>query len=278
MKMLTCAATRRRLQAYHDEELTLGEQVAVAAHLEWCDGCAGILAELRQLRDALRGSLPGRSAVAPEHELDLREAVINRLRAEDTLSFGAWIRESFDDMHFVYAGVSAMAAALVCIVVTFGMMRFATNEAPDSPAALVKLLNTPGSNLNPVSVSPFVILPRALDEEMWEPAGAESTDAELMLSAIVTREGRVGNLEVLNASSVRWISMGQQEAKAVENLLDVASRARFEPASLAGAPVAVNMVWIVAHTTVRAPKGPLDPALRIGKKSASLHQLAAVHV
>jgi hypothetical protein len=259
MKMLTCAATRRRLQAYHDEELPVSEQIAVAAHLDWCDTCGASLEEMRQLREALRASLPGRFALSPEHEVDLRETVIDRIKAEQTLSFATWLRDSFDDMHFVYAGASAMAAALVCIVVTLGMMRFATNEAPDSPAALVKLLNSPGSDLNPVSVSTLVSLPRALpgiiDEPIWPPPAIGDSDTELMLSAVVTREGRVGNLEVLTASGGQWIASDQQEARTVGNLLNVASRARFEPASLAGAPVAVNMVWIVAHTTVRAGKG-----------------------
>lgn len=35
------------------------------------------------------------------------------------------------------------------------------------------------------------------------------------------------------------------------SLLDVAAAVRFEPASFAGVPVAVNMVWLLAHTTVR---------------------------
>jgi len=34
--------------------------------------------------------------------------------------------------------------------------------------------------------------------------------------------------------------------------MDAVSRARFEPAQVAGLPVAVNMVWLVARTTVRA--------------------------
>ena len=35
------------------------------------------------------------------------------------------------------------------------------------------------------------------------------------------------------------------------------SRARFEPATRKGLPVAVNMVWLVAHTTVRGKHPPL---------------------
>ena len=40
--------------------------------------------------------------------------------------------------------------------------------------------------------------------------------------------------------------------KAVENLMGAMSRARFEPARVDGLPVAMNMVWVVEHTTVRA--------------------------
>ena len=47
MKALTCAATRRRLHAFHDGELTVSEQIAVAAHLDWCDSCARALDEFQ---------------------------------------------------------------------------------------------------------------------------------------------------------------------------------------------------------------------------------------
>ena len=39
-------------------------------------------------------------------------------------------------------------------------------------------------------------------------------------------------------------------------MLGAMSQARFEPARVAGLPVAVNMVWLVAHTTVRGTKAP----------------------
>jgi hypothetical protein len=269
MKMLTCGATRRRLHAYHDEELSIGDQIAVSAHLEWCDRCASALDELRRIRDTLRAAMPGRIALAglsSEEDLALQRTVVNRITAEETLSFGAWAHETFEDMHFVYAGLSAMAAALACGAIMLGMMRFATNERPDSPAAMVRVHGTPGSNLNPVSVSLRLRMPRALDEPIWATPVVDS-DAIFTLSAVVTREGRIGNLEVLNPNGGRWVANDRAEAKAVEDLLGVVSRAQFEPASMAGLPVAVNMVWIVAHTTVRATKDPLDlRALRAAKK------------
>jgi hypothetical protein len=278
MKVLNCAAARRRLNAYHDEELSISEQIQVSQHLEWCDACAASLADLRELRDALRRVMPGRAALASLSDVDevnLQMVVVNRIKAEERLSFGTWVQEAFADMHLVYAGLSAMAAALACVIITVGMMRVATNERPDSTAAMVRLFATPGSNLYPVSASPRVRMPRALDDPIWvTPA---DIDAHFTLSAIVTREGRVGSLEVLNASGGRWVPSDQLEAKAVEELIGTVTRARFEPASIlfepssmAGLPVAVNVVWIVAHTTVRATKSPLDlPAIRAARKTTA---------
>ena len=267
MKALTCGAARRRLDAYHDKELSITDQIAVGSHLEWCDDCAAALDDLRQVRDVLRNSMPGRIALSnlsAEDDLNLQATVVNRLKAEERLSFGVWVQDAFTDMHFVYAGLSAVAAALACVAITLSMMRVATNELPDSTAAMVRTFGTPGSNLNPISVSPRLRLPRALDEPVWvTPVVVD--DSYFTLSAVVTREGRVGNLEVLNSNGGRWIPNDRAEAKAVEDLIGVVSRARFEPASMvlepasmAGLPVAVNMVWIVAHTTVRAIKDPPD--------------------
>jgi hypothetical protein len=52
--------------------------------------------------------------------------------------------------------------------------------------------------------------------------------------------------------------------KAVENLMGAVSRARFEPGRVDGLPAAMNMVWVVEHTTIRAPetKKKLKPSVR----------------
>ena len=114
-------------------------------------------------------------------------------------------------MHLVYAGLSAVAAAIACLAVTLGMMRFATNERPDSIAAMVRMFATPGSNLYPVSASPRVRMPRALDEPIWvTPA---DIDAHYTLSAVVTREGRVGSLEILNSSGRAMDPVGRRRGE-----------------------------------------------------------------
>ena len=58
MKALTCAATRRRLHAFHDHELDVRDQIAVAAHLEWCEECAEQLRELRAIQMTLNALAP----------------------------------------------------------------------------------------------------------------------------------------------------------------------------------------------------------------------------
>ncbi len=255
MKALTCAATRRRLHAFHDEELPIADQIAVSAHLDWCDDCAGTLAELRALGSRLRAAVPGREPLTNEEDTSLQAAVLSRIDAEHAASFTAQLREMFEDMHLVYAGIGATAAACVCLLIMLGMMRYATTERPDSMDAMIKVLASPGSNLNPVSpIQPGIQMPRALDETFSRVTTTNAVtvggDSIIMFAAVVTREGTIDNLALLYPGGGR-VGNGSQP-KAVEDFMDAVSKARFKPARMDGNPVAVNMVWMMAHTTVRA--------------------------
>jgi hypothetical protein len=68
-------------------------------------------------------------------------------------------------------------------------------------------------------------------------------DEVFALAAVLTREGRLVDLEVLRASDWR--------REDLIRLLDAASTARFEPFRNGNATVSVNVVWLVARTTVR---------------------------
>lgn len=270
MKVLACPATRRLLHAFHDEELPISDQIAVGAHLEWCESCASAFADLRRLREALRALTPGREALSHEEEISLQATVVNRIKAERSTSWTVEIREMFEDMHLVYAAGGAVLAAVVCVVVMFSIMQFATGQHPDSFAAMVRLAAPPGSNQNPVKVDGQVRMPRALDEP-FASASSVSGDTAFMLAAVVTREGTIANLELLTPATGRVATPGTDEAKAMAHLLGAVARARFEPARVAGLPVAVNMVWLVTQTTVRAslPLGLTGtPAAK--KRTASL--------
>ena len=74
-------------------------------------------------------------------------------------------------------------------------------------------------------------------------------DSVLALSGTVTSEGRVSNIEINDG--IGGVAMATMDATRLERLVDAAARTRFEPVMKDGSPVAVNMVWFVAHTTVR---------------------------
>jgi hypothetical protein len=240
MKALTCESARRRLQGFHDGELATSDQIAVAAHLDWCDTCAAVLEDLRLIGSILRASTIETVAHAPvtdDERAALRRTVVSRMKAERTFSFASRLRGMFDDMHLVYAGLGSACAMLLCVVSSVSMMRFAT-------------VKSPGSNANPVPIDARVLLPRSLDGAFATLVPA--SDSVFMISAVVTREGTVSNPELLHATNGEPIAPGTAEAKAAESLMENVSRARFEPARVDGQAVAVNMVWLVENTTVRA--------------------------
>jgi len=266
MRPLTCAAARRRLQAYYDGELPVEAQIAVAAHLEWCDRCVEALDDLQSVGDVLREALPGRAALVDDEAAIFPAVVVSRMKAEENVSWRARFQLIFEDGHFVYAAAAAAVAAVVCIVVMVAMMRFANSTPhPNSLAALVDLL-TPGSNRNPVVPRANVQMPKPLDAAFsTNPEIQGDDEAVFTLAGVVTREGRVADLQLVRDAEHALVP-GTDEAKVVANLLDAVSRARFEPASVAGLPVAVNMVWMVAHTTVRGraaePEHVVGPPVR----------------
>ena len=281
MRMLSCAATRRKLDAFHDEELPISDQVSVGAHLDWCDDCASAFAELRFLRTALRAATPGRMTLSREEDARLLAAVVNRVKAERTVSFAAQVQDMFEDMHLVYAGIGAAAAAMVCVVIMLGMMRLAASDRLKSLAAMAGVRSSQGLSLNPILVAPREMMPPVLEprtlDQTFSTLPTGGGDSVIMLAAVVTREGMITNLELLEPDGGRS-APGTSETKAFEDLLGAVSRARFERVwdnthalgkRVAGRPVAVNavnMVWLVEHTTVRAVRA--TPAAK--KRTASL--------
>ena len=83
MRALTCAAARRRLHAFHDGELPISEQIAVAAHLDLCRACAESLADVRVVGDALRVASHLRDELVHQRRLEryLGDDLLDRLAA-----------------------------------------------------------------------------------------------------------------------------------------------------------------------------------------------------
>ena len=49
MTLLTCAAVRRRLNAFYDRELPVPELIAIESHLHGCPPCAAECAEIQRV-------------------------------------------------------------------------------------------------------------------------------------------------------------------------------------------------------------------------------------
>jgi hypothetical protein len=299
MKLLSCASTRRRLQAFHDEELPLGDQIAVSLHLERCVGCAASLEDLQFVSAVIRA---GARAQADSVEcLDLvesgdghgfEESVISRLSAEEGESFGPRFKTMFEDMRLVYAGLCAGVAAIACFVVMFNVMRSVREERnPQSLAAMVKAIGAgKGGHLVPVSaargprgsfMSVVPVVPVVIDARLLMP-GASSTatyaadsDADVVLDqakaefavrGVVTREGRVTAVELVRAGTGEPVDSRTEEARALKNLIGAVARGRYEPASVNGLPVAVNKIWLVPHTTVHGNRAALETPAQVDPK------------
>jgi hypothetical protein len=245
MHVLPCDRVREDLTAYHDGELPMDERVLIQSHLQECVACRLEEQAIMDLGDALRTmavSVPGR---ASHDNGRLTQAVLERIRVEQLHSFGARLRGLFEDMHFVWAGLGASVAMLFCIFASAGVLQAASQEKPDSLAGIISTIASADMN-DPMRLAGAIIENRAL-LDTTEAMQATDEDTELMLSALVTRDGRIQNLELLEQQA-RALHL---KPEVIGAMLEAASRARFEPAQLGGLPVAVNVVWLVTSTTVK---------------------------
>jgi len=264
MKPLNCAATRRRLNAFYDRELAISDQIAVSAHLEWCDECAEALDAMRVVGRIVQNVGHGRMAMTNEEAAAFNAAVVDRVKAERQVSLTTQVQALFEDMHLVYAGAGAAVAALVSIVIMLSMMRFATNERPDSLAAIVNVLATP------LECEPGVDPTASACHERWtgrfqRANESAEQDAVFALESVITRHGRLASLELLRGGRHAATAA---DANLVEGLLDVVSRARLEQAPAPPLSDLGRMVWWVEHATVRATTKPPEDLPLPSKKRA----------
>jgi Putative zinc-finger len=244
-----CASVRRRLPAFHDRELPIHDLITIESHVAGCPACAGELQELRSIGDALRVT----SAPGPvDNWTGLRSGVVSRMRAEAQESWTARTERMFDDLHLIWIGLAATAATFLCGAVALSAVQFASPERNDSLAAVISVISAPsGSDLNPVLADnrflQFPSVPGSGPIEAMLAQPVSRDELTLALSAVVTREGRVAGLSVLNR---------EQQPHNLEAILDVLSRSRLEPGRRGTLPVAMNLVWLVAHTTVKAKAPP----------------------
>jgi hypothetical protein len=244
MTGLTCTAVRRRLAEFHDGELPVHNRIAVQGHLNACDACVDELRGYEQVSSALRlAAAPGPA----DDWTGLRPGVIGRMRAEANEAWLARMGRMFDDMHLVWIGLASTAATFLCGAVALGMLHYASPERDDSLRALITTMAAPsGSNLNPASMDSLMIQFPSVPMEGIVKASLERSgeEGELMLAfaAVITREGNISGLEALGEDRGR---------RQVKRLIYEISRGRLEPARYGTDPIAVNLVWVVEHLTVK---------------------------
>jgi len=267
-----CEFAREHLDAFVDGELPVADQVAVESHLRWCRTCAARVEDLRLIGDSIRGGSPAQPRALDEGGAVsiVHASVLMRIRTERELAFRARFRDMFADMRLLWPALGATVAVLICVGVAFGVLRLASRERPESLATMIDNLSSPGTERNPLrpgntaSVNPLfgtymdsnrsggISIPRVLDGGAGF-EGIADQDAMFAVAAVVNRDGRVSNYEVLSSER-----MGEGEkpvhADDMARMLDVVRQSRFEPAQTSlGRTVAVNMVWLMVVTTVQTP-------------------------
>ena len=265
MKTLSCASTRRRLQAFHDGELAVGDQIAVSAHIEWCLRCSRALEDIREVGSALQAVLPGRLTLSREDAAAFTGTVVNRLKAEDAASLFGRVRVMFSDMRLGYAGLGATVATMVCVAIVLTMMHFAPKERPDSLRAMMGVISTPldceGFDFSDSNGC------RARWAERFQRANEwAEQDAVFALEIVVTRQGGLANIDMLRKARGH---ASADQAQIIDGLLDLVQQARLDQPLEMRLPTAI---YLLEQTTVRASKQPepLDVPLPQPKKRASV--------
>lgn len=244
---LTCADIHERLDAFHDGELSIDERIDVQHHLSHCSACNDLASDLASIGAGLRDIA---SQIAERDTKDpgrISSRVLDRLRVEEQFSIRAQVADWFSDMHLVWAGLGASMATMICVVGSASVLLAASQERPNSMASTISELASQGSNANPLRLSSSMSVPRAVTDAIEMP----EKDAQYTLTAVVSREGHVQGVEMVD----------QARHPGVNVMLNEAYRTRFAPATNRGDAVAVSLVWLVANTTVTSPHDPME-ALR----------------
>jgi hypothetical protein len=245
-----CSEVRELLEACHDGELSIDERIDVQSHVRECAGCSAAAADIAMVSVGMHDLA---SHIAEHDTTDatqISRTVLERIRVEELFSMRAQIADWFSDMHLVWAGLGASVATLICVIGSASVLHATSQDRPNSMARVLSVLASPGSNDNPIRLNYGMSAPRPVTDvaiETWE------EDGQYALSAVVSREGRVQGVEVLN----------QANRPGVNAMLNEAYRMRFAPAtSDRGDAVAVSMVWLVANTTVKGRPDETMKALR----------------
>ena len=246
---LGCEAAREMLHALVDGELLIADQVALESHLRWCNTCGARVEDLRLIGAALRLGSPLTVNAADAARLAISESeILTRIHTERAESIGERCRTLCTDARYVWPAIGATAALLVCLLGVIGVHNVARVELPDSMADRIAALANPGSDRNPLRLDTLMLAPRVLPHDPPALDSIPEDEAVFALATVITREGRVAGYELLPSAHDR----NAMQSDEVMRVLDVVKHARFTPARTVDGAVAVNVVWVLARTTVKA--------------------------
>jgi hypothetical protein len=259
-----CDQARTLLEGLIDGELSMPDQLAVESHLRWCDTCALRVEDMRLIGASLRA----RTTIdeRADAELDaLNEGLLMRVGAERAQALSSRLREMFADMRLLWPALGATAAVLLCVAASVSVLHASSAREPDSLAALISALGNPGSELNPLRPADNGIsIPRLRDKEEGFRTGGTleqmpAEDVIYTIRTVVGRDGSTSNYEVLLAGDRVSANRPAAARAAAEELalLNAVRKTRFLPAQTPlGRAVAVDMVWVLAKTTIVAAGPP----------------------
>ena len=266
-RSLRCRTARQWLTAAHDGELPVGRQVALDVHLEACADCRRVRRDLSAITVALREY----AAEQRPGEVDyagVASSVLDEVPPVPRRPLERRLRAVFANGQSLCVVGGAAVSMLVAGVFVAMALSFSPPVHPHSLAGFLQGSNSLGSNANPLwgfesgislpHVSPdtqaAAMLIRPLPPLVLE---------KLALAAVVTREGELASVEVIRQQSAGArreaagarrssdaVGAAAPDAELQRALSRLASDVRFEPARAGGAPVAVNVVWLLERTTV----------------------------
>ena len=120
-----CPRVRRELSAYLDGELPVPLHMHVRQHLWACPSCRSEFEAFASVGSVLRGRPP------VDHLVNVpgfTDAIVSRVTAEEHESWPSRVRRAFEDMHLVWAGLSATAAVCVCAISLVALWYFSPPE------------------------------------------------------------------------------------------------------------------------------------------------------
>ena len=252
MLTLSCGQVRAELSAFHDQELPVEDRIAISDHLEGCPSCRLEASDLAAISEALHATARTEDVAVMPGLNRLQADILERWDAEEKASLSRTIRNLFDDPRRASASVGVSVVASLCLA--FGA--FVLAQSPIRHPESLKAVMTQSERSRTVDIylpEASVELPRA-DAEAVMPAAVLNRDRgeEVAFAALVTADGDLEELEYLGERSHGRRSPPATHEQ-LSQLLNAAATARFEPGRVAGSPVSFNVVWLVTHTTVRAP-------------------------